>query len=121
MYFIEYPKCGTCRKAKAWLDEHKIAYVDRHIVEDNPSYKELKSWVERSGLDIKRFFNTSGLLYKSMGLKDRLPSLSVEKKLRLLSSDGKLIKRPIVVGDDFILVGFKESEWKEKLIPDSTP
>lgn len=115
MFFIQYPKCSTCKKAKAWLDSHKVDYVDRHIKEDNPSYKELKDWYERSGQELKRFFNTSGQLYKSMQLKDKLPSMTDEEKLELLASDGMLIKRPLIVADDFILVGFKEKEWEERL------
>lgn len=116
MLLICYPRCGTCKKAQAWLDEKGIAYTYRDIKEDNPSLDELKTWYEQSGLDIKRFFNTSGQLYKSMALKDKLPAMSVEEKLSLLSSDGMLVKRPIVVADDFVLVGFKEKEWAEKFI-----
>lgn len=115
MLLICYPRCGTCKKAQKWLDEKGIDYTYRDIKEDNPSYDELKSWYEQSGLDIKRFFNTSGMLYKSMQLKDKLPAMSVEEKLRLLSTDGLLVKRPILIGDDFVLVGFKEKEWVEKL------
>lgn len=114
MLLICYPRCGTCKKAQAWLDEKGIVYTYRDIKEDNPSLEELTAWYEKSGLDIKRFFNTSGLLYKSMALKDKLPSMSVEEKLGLLSTDGMLVKRPIVVADDFVLVGFKEKEWSEK-------
>ena len=114
MLFVCYPRCGTCKKAQAWLDEKGIAYTYRDIKEDNPSLEELTAWYEKSGLDIKRFFNTSGLLYKSMELKDKLPAMSVEEKLSLLSTDGMLVKRPIVVADDFVLVGFKEKEWAEK-------
>lgn len=114
MLFVCYPRCGTCKKAQAWLDEKGIAYTYRDIKEDNPSLEELTAWYEKSGLDIKRFFNTSGLLYKSMALKDRLPAMSVEEKLSLLSTDGMLVKRPILVADDFVLVGFKEKEWAEK-------
>lgn len=116
MLLICYPRCGTCKKAQAWLDEKGIAYTYRDIKEDNPSLEELTAWYEKSGLDIKRFFNTSGLLYKSMELKDKLPSMSVEEKLSLLSTDGMLVKRPILVADDFVLVGFKEKEWAEKFI-----
>ncbi|MBQ6154154.1 MAG: arsenate reductase family protein [Ruminococcus sp.] len=115
MFFIQYPKCTTCKKAKAWLDSRKINYVDRHIKEDNPSYQELKDWYERSGLELRRFFNTSGQLYKSMQLKDKLPLMTDEEKLELLASDGMLVKRPLIVSDDFILVGFKEKEWEETL------
>lgn len=113
MLFIQYPKCSTCKKAKKWLDEHNIIYTDRHIVEDNPSYDELKEWYEKSGLPLKRFFNTSGVMYKDMKLKDKLPAMSEEEQLRLLSTDGMLVKRPIIVDDNKILIGFKETEWEE--------
>ena len=116
MLFVCYPRCSTCKKAQKWLDEKNIPYIFRDIKEDKPSLEELSSWHEMSGLDIKRFFNTSGMLYKSMGLKDKLPGMSVDEKLELLSGDGLLVKRPILVGDDFVLVGFKENEWAEKLI-----
>lgn len=116
MLFIEYPKCSTCQKAKKWLDDNGIAYEDRHIKEDNPTLDELKSWYERSGLELKRFFNTSGLLYKSMNLKDRLPAMSEEEQLKLLASDGMLVKRPLIVTDNVILTGFREKEWHEKLL-----
>lgn len=115
MLFIEYPKCTTCQKAKRWLDKNKINYTDRHIKEDNPTYDELKEWYEKSGLPLKRFFNTSGMLYKSMNLKDKLPDMSDEEQLRLLASDGMLVKRPLIVTDNAILTGFKEKEWEEKL------
>ena len=113
--FIEYPKCTTCQKAKRWLDENKINYTDRHIKEDNPTYDELKEWYEKSGLPLKRFFNTSVMLYKSMNLKDKLNDMSDEEQLRLLASDGMLVKRPLIVTDNAILTGFKEKEWEEKL------
>lgn len=113
MLFIEYPKCTTCQKAKKWLDENKIEYTDRHIKDENPKYEELKEWYERSGLPLKKFFNTSGLLYKSMQLKDKLPAMSDEEQLRLLASDGMLVKRPIVIDGDTVLVGFKEAEWEQ--------
>lgn len=113
--FLEYPLCSTCKKAKNWLDSHQISYTDRHIKEQNPTKEELSLWYEQSGLPLKKFFNTSGLLYKSMGLKDKLAEMTVDEQLDLLASDGMLVKRPIVVGDSFILVGFKESEWEEKL------
>lgn len=113
--FLEYPPCSTCKKAKNWLDSHQISYTDRHIKEQNPTKEELSLWYEQSGLPLKKFFNTSGLLYKSMGLKDKLAEMTVDEQLDLLASDGMLVKRPIVVGDSFILVGFKESEWEEKL------
>ena len=116
MLFIEYPKCSTCQKAKKWLDDNGISYEDRHIKEYNPTFEELKSWYERSGLELKRFFNTSGLLYKSMNLKDKLPAMSEEEQLKLLASDGMLVKRPIIIADCVILTGFKEKEWAEKLL-----
>lgn len=116
MLFIEYPKCTTCQKAKKWLDDNGIIYEDRHIKEQNPTYEELKLWYSESGLPLKRFFNTSGLLYKSMGLKDKLPSMSDEEQLQLLATDGMLVKRPLIISDDVILTGFREKEWKEKLI-----
>ena len=111
MLFVCYPKCTTCQKAKKWLDENKIEYVQRDIKTENPSYEELKEWLAKSGLDIKRFFNTSGLLYKSMNLKDKLPEMSDEEKLRLLATDGMLVKRPLLVCENTVLVGFKEKEW----------
>ena len=113
--FLEYPKCSTCRNAKKWLDEHKVSYDDRHIIDHNPSVEELTEWIERSKLPLKSFFNTSGLLYKSMALKDKLPSMTEEEQLELLSTDGMLVKRPILISEDFVLVGFKESEWSEAL------
>lgn len=113
--FICYPKCTTCQKAKKWLDDNKIEYKFRDIKEDNPSYEELSVWYQMSGLPLKKFFNTSGLLYKSMELKDKLPAMPEEEQLRLLATDGMLVKRPLVIGKDFVLVGFKESEWREKL------
>lgn len=115
LLFVEYPKCTTCKKAKAFLDAGGIDYTDRHIKEENPSIEELKDWIGKSGLDIKRFFNTSGILYREMGLKDKLADMSEEEKLKLLSSDGMLVKRPLLIGDDFVLAGFKESQWAEKL------
>lgn len=115
MLFIEYPKCSTCQKAKKWLDENGIAYTDRHIKDQNPTYDELKTWYEKSGLPLKKFFNTSGMLYKSMGLKDKLPHMSEEEQLKLLASDGMLVKRPLVVTDRCVLTGFREKEWLEKL------
>lgn len=113
--FICYPKCTTCQKAKKWLDDNKIGYELRDIKEENPSLEELTDWYKTSGLPLKRFFNTSGLLYKSMELKDMLPAMSEEEQLKLLATDGMLVKRPIVIGEGFVLVGFKESEWSEKL------
>lgn len=115
MLFIEYPKCSTCQKAKKWLDENGVEYTDRHIVENNPAYEELKEWYERSGLPLKKFFNTSGMLYKSMQLKDKLPTMSDDEQLKLLATDGMLVKRPLIVSDDFVLTGFREKEWTEKL------
>ena len=115
MLFIEYPKCSTCKKAKKWLDDHNVEYTDRHIVEDNPTYDELKEWHEKSGFPLKKFFNTSGLLYKNMNLKEKLPSLSEEEQYDLLAEDGMLVKRPLIVAKDFVLVGFKEPEWADKL------
>ncbi|MCD8054647.1 MAG: arsenate reductase family protein [Lachnospiraceae bacterium] len=116
MLFIEYPRCSTCKKAKKWLDEHGIEYTDRHIVEEKPSYDELKDWYERSGLPLKRFFNTSGNLYKELKLKDRLPLMSEEEQLQLLASNGMLVKRPVVVDGDTVTTGFKEAEWEERLL-----
>ncbi|SEH37376.1 arsenate reductase [Ruminococcus flavefaciens] len=113
MNFICYPKCTTCQKAKKWLDEKGISYELRDIKENNPSYDELKKWYELSGLPLKKFFNTSGLLYKSMELKNKLPNMSEEEQLKLLSTDGMLVKRPLLICDDTVLVGFKEKEYEE--------
>ena len=113
--FICYPKCTTCQKAKKWLDDNKIEYNFRDIKEDNPSLAELTAWYMMSGLPLKKFFNTSGLLYKSMELKDKLPTMSEEEQLKLLATDGMLVKRPLVIGEEFVLVGFKESEWEGKI------
>ena len=113
--FIEYPKCTTCKKAKKWLDDHGIAYEDRHIKEQNPTAEELASWYQKSGLPIKRFVNTSGMLYREMNLKDKLPTMTEEEILELLATDGMLVKRPLAIGDDVVLTGFKEAEWTEKL------
>ena len=115
MLFIQYPPCSTCQKAKKWLDARGVEYTDRHIKEQNPTYEELKSWYEISGLPLKKFFNTSGLLYKSMNLKEKLPGMSEEEQLQLLATDGMLVKRPLLIGDGVVLVGFKEAEW-EKLL-----
>lgn len=115
MLFIHYPKCSTCQKAKKWLDDNGLSYESRHIKEANPTYEELKSWYEKSGFPLKKFFNTSGMLYKSMQLKDKLAEMSEEEQLKLLATDGMLVKRPLVVGDDFVLCGFREKEWTEKL------
>lgn len=116
MEFICYPKCSTCQKAKKWLDENNIEYTERHIVDDNPTYEELKKWYEKSGLPLKRFFNTSGMLYKEMKLKDRLPDMSENEQLQLLATNGMLVKRPLVVDENFVLTGFKEKEWTEKMM-----
>ena len=116
MQLLQYQKCSTCQKAVAWLKEHNIPYQDRPIKEQNPTKEELTEWYHRSGLPLKRFFNTSGILYKDMQLKDRLPNMSEEEQLELLATDGMLVKRPLVVGEDFVLTGFKESEWTEKLL-----
>ena len=113
--FVEYPACSTCKKAKNWLDAHQITYIDRHIKEQNPTKEELTLWYQKSGLPLKKFFNTSGLLYKSMELKDKLPNMTEDEQLALLATDGMLVKRPIIVADNFILIGFKEAEWEEKL------
>ena len=113
MLFIQYPPCTTCQKAKKWLDEHGVTYVDRHIKENNPTYEELQAWHAKSGLPLKKFFNTSGLLYKSLNLKEKLPAMTEEAQLRLLSSDGMLVKRPILVTEDTVLVGFKELQWAQ--------
>ena len=115
MLFIQYPPCSTCQKAKKWLDEHGVSYTDRHIKENNPTYEELKHWYKISGLPLKRFFNTSGLLYKSMNLKEKLPAMSEEEQLRLLATDGMLVKRPLIVCDNVVLTGFKEAEWSKLL------
>ena len=113
--FICYPKCTTCQKAKKWLDDNKIEYTLRDKKENNPSLEELTAWYKMSGLPLKKFFNTSGLLYKSMELKTKLPTMSEDEQLELLATDGMLVKRPLVIGDVFVLVGFKECEWSEKL------
>ena len=115
MLFLQYPPCSTCKKAKNWLDEHGISYEDRHIKENNPSYEELKLWYQKSGLPLKRFFNTSGLAYKSLNLKERLPAMTEEEQLKLLASDGMLVKRPLLVTDNTVLTGFKEAEWNALL------
>ena len=117
MQFICYPKCTTCQKAKKWPDAHSVAYDERHIKDDNPTVDELKAWHKQSGLQLLKFFNTSGLQYKELHLKDKLPTMSEEKQFKLLASDGMLIKRPLLVEDGFVLVGFKEDEWKVKLHP----
>lgn len=113
--FLQYPPCTTCKKAKTWLDEQGVAYEARNIKEENPTAEELKAWHEKSGLPLQKFFNTSGLAYKSLGLKDRLPTMSEEEQYQLLASDGMLVKRPLVVGENFVLVGFREAQWQEQL------
>ena len=109
--FLEYPKCTTCKKAKAWLEGNSVAFDDRHIVENNPTAEELKTWWQMSGLPLKKFFNTSGLLYKELKLKDKLPEMTEDEMIELLSTNGMLVKRPLIIGEDFVLVGFKEAEW----------
>ena len=115
MLFICYPRCSTCQKAKKWLDEHQLQYTERNIAEENPTYEELREWYAKSGLALKKFFNTSGLLYKEMNLKDKLPAMSEEEQLRLLATNGMVVKRPLVVGENIVLVGFKEAEWTKGL------
>ncbi len=116
MLFVYYPKCSTCQKAKKWLDEHNVKYTERHIVENNPSYEELKEIYSKSGFPLKKFFNTSGLIYKELQLKDKIPTMSEEEQLRLLATNGMLVKRPLVVDGEIVIVGFKEAEWTERLI-----
>ena len=117
MLFLEYPPCSTCKKAKKWLDDHGISYTDRHIKENNPSYEELKNWYAISGMPLKKFFNTSGLQYRALELKDKLPTMREEEQLQLLSSDGMLVKRPVLVTDDGkVLTGFKEADWEKTLL-----
>ena len=115
MLFLWYPKCTTCQRAKKFLDERGASYTERHIKEENPTMDELRSWQRASGLPLKKFFNTSGMLYRELGLKDKLPGMSEEEQLSLLASDGMLVKRPILVGDGFVLTGFRQGEWEEKL------
>lgn len=115
MLFLCYPKCSTCQKAKKWLLEHHVEFEERHIVEDRPSFEELKKWHEMSGLPCKKFFNTSGLVYKELQLKDKLPAMSDDEMLQLLATNGMLVKRPLLVDEDQVLIGFKESEWEERL------
>ena len=116
MLFLEYPPCSTCKKAKSWLDEHQITYAARHIKENNPTYGELRDWYKRSGLPLKRFFNTSGLVYRSLGLTDKLPTMTEEDQLKLLATDGMLVKRPLLVLEDRVLVGFRVAEWEDALL-----
>lgn len=115
MLFVEYPKCTTCKRAKKFLDESSVEYEDRNIKEDNPTVDELKKWHKQSGLPLKKFFNTSGMLYKEMKLKDKLPEMSEEEQYELLATDGMLVKRPILVTDSTVCVGFKEEEWKNNI------
>lgn len=115
MLFLEYPPCSTCQKAKKWLEANNIPFHSRHIKEDNPTYEELSAWYRSSGLPLKKFFNTSGLVYKSLGLKDKLPTMTEEEQLRLLATDGMLVKRPLVIADNAILTGFREKDWEEAL------
>lgn len=114
--FICYPKCTTCQKAKKWLDDNKIEYEFRDIKLNNPSLEEISDWYKKSSLPLKKFFNTSGLLYKSLDLKNKLPTMYEDEMLNLLSSDGMLVKRPLLIGEDFVLVGFKENDWSTKVI-----
>ena len=116
MLFVNYPKCSTCRKAKKWLDDHNFNYESKHIVDDNPTALELRTWWEKSDLPLKRFFNTSGMKYRELKLKDKLPNMSEEEQINLLATDGMFVKRPIIIDDDCVLVGFKENEWEEKLL-----
>ncbi len=116
MIFVEYPKCTTCQKAKKWLEANQIPYQDRDIKEQNPTAEELRQWREKSGLPLKRFFNTSGMRYRELGLKDKLAQMGEEEQYRLLASDGMLVKRPLLVTDDGVLVGFREKEWEARLI-----
>lgn len=116
MLVLVYRKCSTCLKALKWLEEHNVEFEERPIVEQNPSYEELKVWYEKSGLPLKKFFNTSGLLYKEMGLKDKLKDMTEEEQLKLLATNGMLVKRPLVVGDNYVLTGFREKEWEEKMV-----
>ena len=116
MLFLCYPKCTTCRKAKAWLEEQNISFTLRDIKEENPTEEELQSWWQRSGLPLRKFFNTSGLQYKALGLKDKLPTMTEAEQIALLSTDGMLVKRPLLVGEDFVRVGFRPVEWEETLV-----
>ncbi len=116
MLFVQYPKCSTCRKAKKWLEENNIEFEERHIIDENPSYEELKEWYEKSDLTLNKFFNTSGMKYRELKLKDKRPEMSEDEQLKLLATDGMLVKRPVIVGDDFVLTGFRVKEWEEKLL-----
>ena len=116
MQFICYPKCTTCQKARKWLDANGVAYDERHIKDNNPTADELEAWHKQSGRPLKRFFNTSGLQYKALNLKEKLPAMSEEEQFKLLASDGMLVKRPLLIGDDFVLVGFQEDKWQARLL-----
>ncbi len=116
MLFVQYPKCSTCRKAKKWLEENNIEFEERHIIDENPTYEELKEWYEKSDLTLNKFFNTSGMKYRELKLKDKRPDMSEDEQLKLLATDGMLVKRPVIVGDDFVLTGFRVKEWEEKLL-----
>lgn len=113
--FLEYPKCTTCKKTKAWLTENGVEFTERHIVENNPTEEELKEWIGKSGLPLKRFFNTSGMKYRELGLKDKLLDMTEEEQIALLATDGMIVKRPLLIGDNFVIPGFKEAAWKEAL------
>lgn len=115
LLFLEYPKCSTCKKAKAWLIKKNVVFEDRHIVEQNPTKEELKEWIERSEKPLKRFFNTSGMLYREMELKDKLETMTEEEQYELLSTNGMLVKRPLLIGENFVLAGFREEEWEKNL------
>lgn len=111
--FLEYPKCSTCKKAKKWLEDNSVEFTDRHIKDENPTAEKLSEWHKKSGLPLKKFFNTSGVLYKELKLKDKLPEMSEQEQLELLATDGMLVKRPLIIGENFVLVGFKEAEWEK--------
>lgn len=113
--FVEYPKCTTCKRAKKWLEENNVDFIDRDIKLENPTKEELKLWLDKSGLEIKKFFNTSGVLYREQGMKDKVKTLSQEELLDILASDGMMVKRPLIIGEDKVLVGFKEAEWESNL------
>lgn len=115
MIFLEYPRCTTCKKAKKWLEEHNVSFTDRDIKLDNPTAEELRTWYTRSNLPLKKFFNTSGNLYKELALKDKLATMSEDEQLNLLATDGMLVKRPLIITEEFVLIGFKEQEWEDKL------
>lgn len=118
--FIHYPKCSTCKKAKQWLEEHQIDYVGRHIVEENPTADELKKWIHISGQPLKKLFNTSGILYREMSLKDKLGDITEEEQIRLLASNGMLVKRPLLIGENKIMIGFEPQKWSEMILDERT-